>query len=143
MTTAERMPTASASNVLYTRLAKRFCPDGNTTLGARMLEASTRVKATSADIYADGETIDTAYRSADTDKISARNAFFRNLIAVFLTTAIVLSLAYSFVLMTNKNSGSRGDHIAFPIATAERSTVEAGSLAASEYATAYADFFSE
>ncbi len=143
MTTAEKMPTVSASNVLYTRLAKRFCPDGNTTLGARMLEASTRVKATSADIYEGGETIDTAYRSVDADKLSARNAFFRNLIAVFLTTAIVLSLAYSFFLMTNREGSNRGDSAVFPIATTEKASVEAGALSASDYATAYQDFFNE
>ncbi len=143
MIIAEKTPTVSASNVLYTRLAKRFCPDGNTTLGERMLEASTRVKATSADIYAEGETIDTTYRTADTEKITARNAFFRNLIAVFLTAAIVMSLTYSFFLMTNNKDNGMNTPSPFPITSAEKSTFNEGDLKNSAYATSYSDFFGE
>ncbi len=127
MTTAETMPkNASNINMLYSRLRARYCPDGDVTLGERMMQASTRMKTVSTSSFSENDTAacDASY-TATAARPTDRNILLRNFCAILLSCAVLVCLAYSFFRMIgSKNNGEVSENASYAVTAIDERKAE-------------------
>lgn len=139
MTSAEQM-TNPSQNLLYTKLRSRFCPEGDKTIGERMLQASTQMKTVNTDVFSE---IDTASNSAVYDAVvsPARHAhMLRDFFAVLLAVGIFVCLAVSIFRLAADRTASEELHknTPFSVTTVSENDMEKQSvlfIGADEYGT--------
>ncbi len=150
--------TKDTTNVLYAKLRSRFCPNGDLTLGARMLQASAEIHGihTAEMDDADIATNDISYSETPTASVvmRKRNAV-RNFCALFLASVVLICLLTSLIrFLGNETKTESGLDAIYPIATVDKENpvfdntvfrtedglTNAGGGASSIVDTAYSDF---
>ncbi len=112
MTKAGNFPNYNgASNLLYAKLRSRFCPNGDITLGERMLQASAKMKSVDTAFLSTQDSVenDMAYSEVVTASgADRRRTSIRNFCALFLTAVVLVSLMTSLFRVLG-TSGERTD----------------------------------
>ncbi len=137
MTKAGNFPNYNgASNVLYAKLRSRFCPNGDMTLGERMLQASAKIRSVDTTYLntQDSSENDMAYSDVITaSRADHRRVSIRNFCALFLASVVLVCLLTSlFRVLGNQNSGNADLASVYPLSGVSG---EEGNLASSLHRT--------